>query len=166
MEIERRLRADHPRGDFAGVHIAPDGGSEVPDQPEVRLVVLGPQHPHAARAAGKSPALTAAKAILEQRGAGPRANRNALIFAAADKARLEDLEDAVRSYLAWTSIDQDKVELNLDQHNLKQVATKTKQFDETVDQRVRETYQWLLVPSQPHNLGLRQGRGAANAERP
>ncbi len=153
VEIERRLRADRSRGEFAGVHIAPDGGSEVPDQPEARLVVLGPSHPHAGRAGGKSPALTAAKAILDQRGHGPRGYRNALIFAAADKARLEDLDDAVRSYLAWTSIDVDKVELNLDQHNLNQVATKTKQFDETVDQRVRETYQWLLVPSQPDPKG-------------
>ena len=149
VEIERRLRADRERGDFVGVHIAPEDGSDVPDQPEVRLVVLGPEHPHAARAAGKTPALTAAKAILEQRGAGPRSYRNTLVFAAADKARLADLEEAVRSYLAWTSIDQDKEELNLDQHNLKQVATKTKQFDETVDQRMHETYQWILVPSQP-----------------
>jgi len=149
IEIERRLRADRERGDFVGIHIAPEGGSDVPDQPEVRLVVLGPEHPHAARAAGKTPALTAAKAILEQRGAGPRSHRNTLVFAAADKARLEDLEEAVSYYLAWTSIDQDKEELNLDQHNLKQVATKTRQFDETVDQRMHETYQWILVPSQP-----------------
>jgi len=149
VEIERRLRADRERGDFAGVHIAPEGGSDVPDQPEVRLVVLGPEHPHAARAGGKTPALTAAKAILEQRGAGPRSYRNTLVFAAADKTRLADLEEAVRFYLAWTSIDQDKVELNLDQHNLKQVATMTKQFDDTVDQRMHETCQWILVPSQP-----------------
>ncbi len=148
-EIVRRLQADHERGDFAGVHRAPDSGADVPDQSEVRLVVLSPQYPHAPRAAGKTPAVEAAKAIMGQRGAGPRVYQNSLVFAAADKARLADLQDAVRSYLSWTSIDQDKVELNLDQHNLKQVATKTKQFDETVDQRMRETYQWVLVPSQP-----------------
>jgi len=111
--------------------------------------VLGPEHSHAARAAGNTPALVAAKTFLGQRGAGPRSYRNTLVFAAADKARLADLEEAVRYFLAWTSIDHDKEELNLDQHNLKQVATKTKQFDETVDQRMHETYQWILVPSQP-----------------
>ncbi len=149
VEIERRLRAEHERGEFVGVHVAPEGGSDVPDQPGVRLVVLGPERAHTARAGGKSAAMQAAKEMLEQRGTGPRSYRNSLVFAAADKARLVDLEDAVRSYLAWTSIDEDKEELNLDQHNLKMVATMTKQFNETVDQRKHETYQWILVPSQP-----------------
>ena len=149
MEIEGRLRDERDRGDFAGIHTAPEGGGDVPDQPETRFVVLSPEHPHAARSADKSAALIAAKVILQQRGSGPRLYGNALVFGAADQARLADLKEAVRYYLAWTSIDDDKEELNLDQHNLKQVLTKTKQFDKTVAQRMRETYQWVLVPSQP-----------------
>ena len=43
----------------------------------------------------------AAKAILETRGNTPRIHRNTLVFLAADKTRLQDLDEAVRKYLAW-----------------------------------------------------------------
>ena len=44
---------------------------------------------------------TAAKAILEWHGSTPRLYRNTLAFLAADQARFQDLDQAVRSYLAW-----------------------------------------------------------------
>ena len=48
------------RGDFASVHIAPDGSSDVPDEREARLVVLGPEHIHTGRDKD-SPALQTAR---------------------------------------------------------------------------------------------------------
>src|SRR5262249_23608939 len=39
-EIRRRLLGTKERGEFAGVHFAPRGPSEVPDEMETRLVVL------------------------------------------------------------------------------------------------------------------------------
>ncbi len=50
---------------------------------------------------GTSPAEVAAKTLLESRGSSPRLFRNSLVFLAADKARMQDLDDAVRRYLAW-----------------------------------------------------------------
>ena len=41
-EIMLCLRADRNRGELAGVHIAPDSSSDVPDEMEARLVMLGP----------------------------------------------------------------------------------------------------------------------------
>ena len=46
----------------------------------------------------------AAQAILETRGNTPRLYRNTLVFLAVDKTRLQDLDEAVRRYLAWESI--------------------------------------------------------------
>ena len=43
------------------------------------------------------------RSILESRGNTPRLFRNTLVFAAADKNRLQDLDEAVRHYLAWES---------------------------------------------------------------
>jgi predicted AAA+ superfamily ATPase len=51
-----------------------------------------------------SAAETAARAILESRGNTPRLYRNTLVFLAADKVRLQDLDEAVRRFLAWESI--------------------------------------------------------------
>ena len=60
-----------------------------------------------------NPAEAAAKAILESRGNTPRLYRNTLVFLAADKIRLQDLDEAVRKYLAWESILDEKDALNL-----------------------------------------------------
>ena len=80
----------------------PGSSADVPDALDARLVVLGVDHAYS-REPG-SAAETAAKAILETRGGTPRLYRNALVFLAADKTRLQDLDEAVRTYLAWGSI--------------------------------------------------------------
>jgi hypothetical protein len=89
-EISRWLRAQRMRGDFAGVHALPSTAAEVPDQAGVRLVVLGPEHPHREDDAG-SPALVRAAALVEDAAGGPRAYRNMLVFLAGDARRLEEL---------------------------------------------------------------------------
>ena len=95
-----------------------------------------------------SAAEAAAKAILESRGNTPRLYRNTLVFLAADKTRLQDLDEAARRYLAWESILAEKVELNLDPHQVKQAETQKSAADGAVTARLPETYQWLLVPVQ------------------
>ena len=103
QELDKRVRADlDTKGDFTRVHPLPGSSADVPDDLDARLVVLGVDHAYS-REPG-SPAETAAKAILETRGGTPRLYRNALVFLAADKTRLQDLDEAVRTYLAWTSI--------------------------------------------------------------
>src|SRR5262245_29813575 len=102
-ELDRRLRANLRQvGDFSRVHPLPRSGADVPDDLDARLVVLPCEHPYSR--GGSSPAETAAKAIFESRGTAPRLHRNALVFLAADQARLQDLDEAVRRYLAWSSI--------------------------------------------------------------
>ncbi len=55
-----------------------------------------------------------AKEVLESRGNSPRLYKNTLAFLAVDKTRLQDLDEAVRKYLAWESILAEKDTLNLD----------------------------------------------------
>src|SRR5262249_53165177 len=70
-----------------------------------------------------------------------------------DTNRLRELEQAVRQYLAWSSIWDDRVTLNLDQFQLRQAETKKKHADDAVDLRITEAYHWLLVPGQPDPKG-------------
>lgn len=152
-EIVRRLReAGRERGDFAAVHVAPASGADVPDEDTVRLVILGPEHPHAS-GDDTSPARVIAAEILDERGSGPRRNRNMLVFLAADRSRLEDLERAVRDHLAWRSINDEREALNLDAFQTAQAQDKLRQSDEVVRQRIPEAYSWLLVPTQPELRG-------------
>nr|PZN89122.1 MAG: AAA+ family ATPase [bacterium] len=146
-EIDRRLRKDLVKtGDFPRVHPLPVSGQDVADDVDTRLVVLGPDHLYGREA--DSPALVAAKAILESRGNAPRRFRNTLVFLAADRTRYQDLEAAVCSYLAWDSIVAEKEELNLTPFQVRQAEMQRQAADTAVTARIPETYQWLLVPVQ------------------
>ena len=146
-ELEKRLRADlRKTGDFGRVHPLPQSGQDVPDDLDARLVVLRIEQAYS-REAG-SAGEVAARAILEARGNTPRLYRNTLTFLAADKTRLQDLDEAVRRYLAWKSIIDQKVELNLDPQMEQQAETQKAAADGAVTARLPETYQWLLVPVQ------------------
>jgi len=154
MEIERRLKlALIDRGPFARVHPSPKSGSDVPDEDDVSLVALGPDHPYDGKAA-TSKAVKAGGEILASRGAGSRINQNMLIFLAADHLRLGELTQAVREYLAWNSIveDGEAGRLNLDSFQRSQAKAQREGADETARSRIPETYQWLLVPQQSNPL--------------
>jgi len=148
QELNNRLREDLKQiGDFSRIHPMPQSGQDVPDDPDTRLVVLGIDYPYSKEAS--SSAELAAKAIFESRGNTPRLFRNSLIFLAADKTRLQDLDEAVRKYLAWESILAEKVTpLNLDPQQVKQAETQKSMADGAIKARLPETYQWLLVPVQ------------------
>ena len=149
LELDRRLRADlRHAGDFSRIHPMPQSGQDVPDDLDARLVVLRVDHPYS-----KEPgcaAEVAARAILESRGNTPRLYRNTLVFLAADKTRLQDLDEATRKYLAWESIlaEKDDRHLNLTPQQVKQAETQLAAADGTVTARIPEVYQWLLVPVQ------------------
>jgi len=146
-ELDKRLRADlRKMGDFHRVHPMPASSADVPDDLDTRLVVLGVDHAYS-----KEPdnaAETVAKAIFETRGNAPRLYRNTIVFLAADKTRLQDLDEAVRKFLAWESILDEKDRLDLSPHQVKQAETQKTAADGVVTARLPETYQWLLVPTQ------------------
>ena len=146
-ELDARVRADLKKpGDFSRVHPLPRTGADVPDDLDARLVVLPPEHPYS-KEVGNAAQL-AAQAILESRGNTPRLYRNTLVFLAADKVRLQDLDEAVRKYLAWASILAEKETLDLSPFQVRQAETQKQAADAAVTARLPETYQWLLVPEQ------------------
>jgi predicted AAA+ superfamily ATPase len=150
-EIIRRVRevVKRERGDFIAIHPIPTDTSEVPDESTCRLVILGPKFPHRSKGGEKiSLAQSAAQEFLEKRGNSPRQYRNMLVFLAPDADRLPELEQAIRSWLAWKSIEQDKEHLNLDATTQRQVERKVKESDDTISERLRETYCHLLAPAQ------------------
>ncbi len=74
--------------------------------------------------------------------------RNTLVFLAADKTRLQDLDEAARKYLAWQSILADEAQLGLTTHQKIQVTQQMAAADGAATARLQETWQWLLVPVQ------------------
>ena len=147
-EIERRVRLDTKNpGDFSRVHAFPQSGHDIPDEMDARLVVLGIDCPYVKDAENKAEA--AARAMLETRGHAQRYYRNSLVFLAVDKTRLQDLDEAVRTYLAWDSIIGDRDRLDLTANQVRGAETQRTSADCVVASRMPEAYQWLLVPVQP-----------------
>ncbi|MDI6712184.1 MAG: Swt1 family HEPN domain-containing protein [Anaerosomatales bacterium] len=152
-EIVQALRsAFADRGGFCAVHTAPETPADVQDEPEVRLVVLGPRHPHSSKTM-QSEALAFAAQILEERGAAPRRYRNTLVFAAPDRSALEPLEQAVRLRMAWASIERDQESLNLGPSEMAQVRSRLADAADTVGRRIKEAWVWALTPTQPDPTG-------------
>jgi predicted AAA+ superfamily ATPase len=146
-ELHARLRENlQKRGSFARIHALPKSGQDVADDKSSGLVVLEPEYSYTKDATNG--AFAAAKSILESRGNAPRVNRNAVVFLAADKSRMQDLDEAVRKFLAWESIVSDRDVLDLTPLQVRQAETQLRGADGAVAARLPETYMWLLVPVQ------------------
>ena len=148
-QIRKRLdplRSD--RAGFAAVHVCPRMPADIPDEDLVRLVVLDPTAPHDAKVE-QSEALKFTELVLSERAGGIRRCRNMLLFLAPDKTRLAELRQGVREWLAWDSIERDKDTLPFDNAQVRFVEDKVGEADKTVIDRMAETYQWMLTPTQP-----------------
>ena len=147
-EVEKRLQSYRKsRSHFAGIHIFPESSADVPDDMELRLVVLHPQFFHFKRTE-ESPAQTEAMKILDYRGENPRHYRNRVLFLAIEDRQRKSLEEGVRIFLAWQSIEEDTEQLNLDVHQSKLTKNQKKQADEVIEQRIKESFVWSLTPTQ------------------
>ncbi|MBS0536981.1 MAG: ATP-binding protein, partial [Proteobacteria bacterium] len=147
-EIETSLRRVLGGGAIAHHHIFTPA-ADVPDDWDLRLVVLSPNTGWT-RGAGPNPARDAAASILKDRGGQPRMKQNRLLFLAADADQVSHLKDTVRALLAWRSIETDlnDTRITLDNIQAKQVEQNKKQTSETVFRLVRDTFKWLVAPTQ------------------
>ena len=134
---------------LGAVHVFPDSPEDVPDEDDsVRLVIIRPSEPY--ERGGGSAAEAAAGAILDDRRGGKRINRNMVVFLAAEKLRVSELRQSVRSRMAWQSILDDRGEhdLNLTPSDVNQAQTRLDDADETVDLQIGETFSRVLYPVQ------------------
>jgi uncharacterized protein len=147
-EVKQRIFRQPDRGSFTAIQVFAEGPGDVPDDDEgVRLIVLAPDATHSPND-DNSPAVGLAGKILAQRDGGPRLNRNLLVFTAAAANRLSELRAATRLYLAWCSIVEDHLGLDLTAHQKKQAESKVTETSQQVDSLIAETFTQVLTPSQ------------------
>lgn len=121
---------------------------QVPDGPDLRVVVLAPEAPHTGGM--DSLAIKAAQQILEKRGNTPRQNKNAVLFLAADHSALVRVKEQLCTVLAWESIVQDaeRKVINLDFAQFDQAKAELSKAERVIPTLLRETYKRVLVPHQ------------------
>ena len=146
-EVRGRIADQRDRGNFVAVHPFVAGPGDVPDNDDgTHLVVLEPRATHSTGDL-HSAAIKLATRIVTQRDAGPRLNQNLLVFVAAAANRLAELRGAARSYLAWRSIVNDHMSLDLTAQQKQQADTKLTDASKQVDSLIAETFTQVLVPS-------------------
>jgi predicted AAA+ superfamily ATPase len=151
---ERVNRVLNKRNCFAGVHVFLNS-ADVPDEAGAgpRLVVLPPSAGY--RKADTAAAVLAATEILEKRGDAPRLKRNRLIFLAPDGDAVQRLRDAARTYLAWKAIMEDVANRRMDlgTYQADQAKRAMDTSEDSLRQMVRETYRWVMVPTEEISRG-------------
>ncbi|WP_040158482.1 Swt1 family HEPN domain-containing protein [Nigerium massiliense] len=148
-EISRRLHGEEKvRGLFDRVHIAPSSSGDIPDLEDTRLVIAHPRHARRKQDGADSAAHAWVRDAIESKGVSQRIHRNTLIFLLADKSELESLEAATRSYLGWKRVQATSDSLNLSAQQRKQTDDWVGRLDQTVSDRIRDTFVWAIYPEQ------------------
>ena len=149
-EVITRLRREAPRstGEFAGVLVAPATTGDVPDESSSLLVVLHPRHVHSNKDQSSSASRFALE-LLQKRGTASRTMPNSIVMLAADSSRWNDLESTTRSYLAWRSILDDKLYLDLAPTNEAQAQRQVETTNRTIGDQIAAAWTWGLHATQP-----------------
>jgi predicted AAA+ superfamily ATPase len=135
-----------PAPDYA-VHVFTQA-DDIPDDWSLRLVVLPPGAGWTR--SGPNKARDLAAAILRMRGDAPRQKQNRMLFLAADADQVMHLRETARALLAWKSIETDisELRLTLDNQQSRQATRNREQTYETMLRLVRDTFKWLVAPTQ------------------
>ena len=145
--LRERLKKILEPGIFGGIHVFTNPG-DVPDDGALRLIVLPLEDAYNSGSPefAKNQTLT----FLRYRGEQPRKYQNRLIFLLADHGSVTNLTEQIRIILAWQSIldDIEALRINLDQYQTRKARKSLEDAQSYLDRTIRETYKWLLVPSQ------------------
>ncbi|RKH96254.1 ATP-binding protein [Corallococcus sp. AB038B] len=133
------------RGLFDGVHVFTPH-ADVPDDGQLRLVVLDPERPYSKQMA--VPVTDAVQEFVRANGSKPRFKGNRLVFLAPDGGAIGRLCDAVRTALAWGSIVSDIVtgRLNIDRLQEAQAKKESETAEAVAIRAARDCYKWVLCP--------------------
>lgn len=147
-EAVRRLEAERRNpGKFADVLVAPTGSGDVSEAPAARLVILHPGTTHAKDR--NSAAAKFAEELITRRGTGQREKRNLVVALAADTKRSEELEHALRQYIAWNELVGRATELDLTASNKAMAERRRDAANRAVKAGLAAAYIHLMYATQP-----------------
>ncbi|MEY8436808.1 DUF499 domain-containing protein [Atopobiaceae bacterium 24-176] len=142
-QMQRQMRGE---GALGCVQVWPLRSADVPDEEQVRLVVLGADHGVGATDFDGD-ARSCARDYLYNRGEAPRTNRNMLVFCACESRRKTDLRERAKRLIAWRGIEADSELLNLDHSQQREVVEGIKKAQADLQAAIREAWCHLLVPT-------------------
>jgi hypothetical protein len=135
------------------VFIWPDSDADIPNTPDLKLILLQE----------RDDALM--QTILKQKGATPRVHCNVLFFLVALEGERPALETLMRKRLAYQMVEDDKT-LKLNPEQRKEVKDGLKKTQGDLAERVRRTYRQLFIPARDGLKELDLGIPTYGEDRP
>jgi hypothetical protein len=129
VELIKKHISSHPK---IRVYIHPKFSKDIPDNPDIKLVVLDKPEPESE--------------YLEKHGESPRVNRNTVIFLCREESHRESFAKFLKRFIALRQIEKDK-DLNLTEGQRKEVKNKIKSSEQREYEELRKIYRKLFLPS-------------------
>ena len=133
-EFEGTLLRKNLSGGKLKTFIWPRDGSDIPDNADLKLVIL------------KERDDTLIKSTLETKGNTPRVNRNTLFFLTPLEREQTGFYTQLRKITAYRTIGSDKT-LNFSDEQQKEVRTELKKAEDELNDTLRRYYRTLLIPA-------------------
>jgi hypothetical protein len=133
-ELEESLVKGRIKGDKFKVHIWREQTSDIPDTPELKLLLFA--EPDDARM----------RSFLEEKGSTPRVHRNTIFFLVPMPNERAAFANLLRKYLAFQGLSADQtLKLTADQY--KEIKDSLKRLDGDLSEGIRRLYRQLYLPA-------------------
>jgi len=132
--VEESLLKGRVKGDRLKVYIWREQTSDIPESPDLKLVVLS------------EPDEKLMRSILEEKGNTPRVHRNAIFFLVPMPNERLAFASLVRKHLAYQALENDKtISLSADQR--KEIKDNLKRLTDDLSEAVRRLYRQVYLPA-------------------
>jgi len=139
--LERERLARNLRGRNFKVHIWPESDGDIPDTPDLKLIVLREPPAPQSHAEGFM------KRCLEQKGMKPRVHRNSLVFLCTMENERLALDHALRKFAAASAVQHEKAK-ELSKEMKSELKAKVKEADSHLNTQVRRAYRLVFTPAE------------------
>lgn len=133
-EMEEQLLRSRLKGDRLKPYIWPNDGMDIPETPDLKLIVLREGNEILQRS------------ILMEKGNIPRVHRNTLIFLVPMPSERAGFESLVRKVLAFRALESDKT-LTLNAEQRKDIKDNLKKLEGDLPEAVRRLYRLVILPA-------------------
>ncbi len=131
--LERERLRRRMRGHRFKVYIWPESENDIPDTPELKLIIFRRRDQEHMRA------------FLEKKGQTPRVHRNTLFFLAPMEHEHLALQRLLRRYAALRSIEKDDT-LRLTEEQRKEVQERIAKLEKDLTDQIRNAYRLVYIP--------------------
>ena len=154
LALEQERLKQQARSQRFKVYIWPESENDIPDTPELKLIILRQRDSERMRA------------FLEKKGQTPRVHRNTLFYLVPMEHAHQALQQLLRRYAALRFIDQDAT-LRLTEEQHKEVKQRITKLERDITDQIRNAYRLLYIPDS--NGGFREldmGTGTYGVDSP